>query len=1436
MMQVKTTKKVSRSAVATVLATSSVALGLPAQSNAAEFFKDVKPTDFYYTAVNELAEQKIVSGYGDGTFRPTKQVTRGEAAKMLALSLKLNVANAETTQFSDVKKGDMFYRYIAALANKGIINGYPDGSFKPNEVVQRGAMAKMVTLGYEFTLATTITHPFKDVSSTNIFNQHIQTLVNLDITKGTSFNTFAPGKAVTRGELAEFISRANKANAGKPVYVVNNIVGNKIYINSVGYTIGSSVAGYIKADNKSALIGAHIEGTFNGTTLTNITKLTLNATGNPNSVYSFDGGNSTFNGTLVVNGSYLKFKNWTLNGQTIVSETPRKSLAQYNRLNEIFIPSLRSGFIDFTKPTNPDDGILNGGSNGGSLNPGTSPSPNAPYSEKLSPINKYVDFTNVTVKNLFVQQNRAYVAAQKEIATVTIRRDVEFAELNFNMRNLYLEGDESLTLYGTHDIATVYKNSLYSVFFNTNSEIGTMIVDNSNGWINLGDYVYVDKVIIPPKTSPNDIFDDYKNDTDKIGDIEDNTGGEVDRNPVEDGIVPDVTRPIVHSLTVVPDSNQATATLTVNETGKYYYLVLPESAAAPTVREIVMAQGGFSGNGTVSTKISDDRYTATFAVSGLEAVTKYTMYVVHVDDAGNFSAKQEQDFETKDGTPPQFLDGTDAKALPGGKRIQLDYRPSEPGKLYYIVRKYGSIDDKITAKDIIDGHEGSPITVDAEDVQLGDFIKIYEDELGDELIPETPYMVYAALVDVSGNPIRDNDIFKKSVITTELDEESPYVTGPDATTLQQLIPVSGTLNQFYMYFNEKLDKVSAEKVENYSLSGTGIINIPGQLPIQPTSVKYEDYQKDKGRVLITIPSLTGFIHNDTLRVTVSENVMDLAENKFESQFNPQTNIGPRNFAQYTHKETGEVIFKVDESKITRNESKNLAYIPYETNKAGQIYYMLVPRKNKSAMDNVHPNDFIAEFNNPNNSKLDGLYVEGSKKIVTSELGAHELTYDYTLLKNKIEKAETYILYMVFRDRSGNLSTKQSALVITDDVPPVISGFNVSPTEGSDTSVKVGFTSSEPGRVRIGYFEKYVQKNGQWVLNDKIYDSSGNLKVFGGDYTQGNDDNLSDFDANVSIIDVDSFEAGPKEIEIKNLKPNIEYVFYTAALDEFENFTVYQSDNITPMIKEVYTDGIAPKIKDNIIYKNPDGTFKITFTESILRKYQDMTVNSTASPNGPTQTTELNRTNWSNYLTIQGITDALSNTNFVFESYTEGTTLNSESVLKLKPVDSKTEIKSFTVTMNDDALDQTILNGNKFINNSGKYIYRTLPSLIDVAKLDKNMSLADYYEEMTIVIDFTSEPAFEDGEWMNLYYKVIQGDFINGGTINKPKPEDIISEVNAGSIGSLAIGKVANITNLNGRKLVLLNHPAGFKVGDYVYVVLEDKYGNRNLIEKEITLP
>ena len=1464
-MQVKTTQKISRSAVATVLATSSVALGLPAQTNAAEFFKDVKPADFFYTAVNELAEKKIVSGYGDGTFRPFNNVTRGEAAKMLALSLKLDVANAETTQFSDVKKGDIFYKYIAALANKGIINGYPDGSFKPNEVVQRGAMAKMVALGYEFALAKNITHPFKDVDQKYIFNQHIQTLVNLNITKGTSFNTFEPGKAVTRGELATFISRANKADAGKPIYVVDNIIGNKIYINSVGYTIGPNVASYLKTENKSALIGGYIEGTFDGMTLTNVTKLTLNATGNANSIYTFDGGNSVYNGTLVVNGSYLKFKNWTLDGQTIISETPRKSLAQYNRISEIKIASLASDIIDFTKPTNPDDGNLNDDGNGGSLKPGTGTSPNAPYREKLSQIHKYVDFTNVTVRNLFVEQNRTYVAAQKEIAMVTIRRDVEFVEFNFNMRNLYIEGDESLTLYGTHDITTVYKNSYYSVYFNSNSEINTLIVDNRNGWIDLGDYVVIGNVIIPPKTTPNDIFDDYKNDNDKIGKIEDNTGEEVDRNPIENGIVPDVTKPIVHSLTVEADSNQATASLTVNETGKYHYLILPEGASAPTVREIVSAQSGLSGSGTVteSEMTPDGRYTTTFVVKGLESVMKYTMYVVHVDDAGNFSARQERDFETKDGTPPTFEQvGTLTKVspMPGGRRIQFDFKPSETGVYYYFVREAQNVDNTITVDDVIAGAQDSG-GVTAQMVTNGHTIVIREDENGNQLKPLTKYVVYSVLVDDSGNKIIQANMFKSPVTTSVLDETPPYVTGPSETELQHLIPANTTMNQFYMYFNEKLDKSTAENVDNYLLSGTGIVNVPTQIPIKPTSVKYEDFGTG-GRVLITIPSLTGFVHGDTLVVTVLKGVLDLAENEFENANNVGENKAPRNFAKYEHKDPYFPTLSIN--SIERNEAQKKALISYNASKAGQIYYMLIP--DSIDISHIKPEDFVAEFGPTPTDKFNAgsgkIYLEGSRAKLnaplTTEMADHSFVYDYVDFTPS--SFESYSIYMVLKDRSGRLSGIQHATMIADKEPPTISSFNAIPTPGTDTSVTVTMTSeNESGRVHIGYAPKYIKDTtvgsptyNKYIKNPAVYDVNGNLKTFGANTSMSNEDRLKEFRDNVPNVDSYNLEKGTNNIVAKGtLQQNTEYVFYMAAVDIFGNITVTNNQS-TNMIKEVYTDGIAPTIYNNVVYRtindqlitasglnssSTNGEFELTFSETLGRVYKDSNNVKDTLDQG---TNISSNTSLNSLVVIRNSNNEDITGYFELGGYTEGTASNPSSKLVIKAKNPTISEQNFTVQVIVE--DQNINVPNKANNvvDLAKYIYPgdNIINSIRYARLqpDTIVSENDESTKMNVSLDLRI-PLNKDGENLSqqFYYTVVNDPAITW--LSKSIVEEVIlkadnarNEYLTGSI--ISYGKVL-IDGQQGlsfiQPLTAIQYSPStinvFKSNHNLFIFTKDKYGN-----------
>ena len=1378
-MQEKTGYKLSRASIATVLAASSVTLGYPMQPNAAIKFNDVKVTDFFYTPVYELANKNIVNGYGDGTFRPYKNVTRGEAAKMLALSLKLDVANAETKQFSDVKSNNIFYKYIAALANKGIINGMPDGTFRPNEPVLRGAMAKMVTLGYEYTLANQLTHSFQDVSKTNFFRYYIQTLVNLGITKGTSAVKFSPNKPVTRGELATFISRANKVEVGKPTYIVDNIIGNKIYINSVGYTIGPNISKFIKVENKSALIGAYIEGTFSGKSLTAISKLTLNATGTPTSVYTLDGGNSKFNGDLIINGSYIRIQNWTLSGQTIVSETPRKSLASYNPLSNTRAASLTStgsGIIDWDKPTNPDDGNLNNGTG---------------YTAKLSPILKYVDFTNSVVQNLIIEQSGSYIKASKTLPKVTIRRDVKFVEINANMKELYLEGDESLTIYGKHNIETVYKNTFYSVFFNTNSRIGTLIVNNANGWIDLGTYVRIDKVIIPSKTTPNDIFDDYKNDNDKIGIIEDDTGEEVDRDPIENGIIPDVTKPIIQSLTLVPDSNHVTSTLTVNETGKYHYLILPKTSAVPTAREIVSAQNGLSGKGTITDadKVEENKYTTSFVTSGLESVTEYVMYIVHVDDAGNFSARFEEEFVTKDGTPPQFLSAS-AKGLAGGRRIEFNFKPSEKGKYYYFVRETQNVDNTITVDDIINQAEYTGTITDEH--LIDGYTNIIRTLNGQPLKPETPYVIYAALVDESGNKtVKVKSVQAK---TTELDETAPYVTGPSNTEKQKLIPVTTTegLTQFYMYFNEKLDKTTAENVANYTLTGTGIVNVPNQAPIKPAKVEYSDFGNGS-RVLITIPSLTGFVHGDTLRVTVSKNVLDLAENPFENVDNAPSGVTPRNFAEYQHNDPFFPELKI--SKVERDVAAPKSKIYYNASKAGTVYYLVASDAYEEKILGMKPEDFVAEFGpDPttefNDSQGGKIYLEGNspsalKPPLTAEIGDSDFVYDYSNLNPST--FESYKIYMVLKDRSGRLSTVQSEIIISDKEAPQISSFDVKSVTNDDTKAKVTLTSeNEGGTVYFGYAEKYVKAQGEdkYILNPAIFDGT-QPKEFGTNMMLTNAQRKQQFlQFAPNVRDRVMVKGSLNEFEITGLKPHTEYVFYYAVEDAFGNFTVKNTSSQT-MIRELYADGTKPHVINNNVVKDPFGNFVFTFNEAIGRVYEDQAVTGKASLNQISSITT--NTLIEDILEIipDNVGSTLAASNFEIISYQEGAYTYSPSKLIIKPKTGISVIDSFKVNLK--LPDQDINNNTKnfALENVINYKY---PANIDGSVIRRGRLLQDTYPNNINEIGRSTIAEVElslgvDTNWNQTFYYAVVNDSFNIGNnevLNNALVKEIMDNANAQS--------------------------------------------------------
>ena len=103
-----------------------------------------------------------MDGYGDGTFRPDNVMTRAEAAKVIyeLLTAKPPVSSSS---FSDVKSGQWYYTAVNALAQKDIVGGYGDGTFQPNAPITRVEFLKILCVCMGTTSGGSVT--FNDVSS-----------------------------------------------------------------------------------------------------------------------------------------------------------------------------------------------------------------------------------------------------------------------------------------------------------------------------------------------------------------------------------------------------------------------------------------------------------------------------------------------------------------------------------------------------------------------------------------------------------------------------------------------------------------------------------------------------------------------------------------------------------------------------------------------------------------------------------------------------------------------------------------------------------------------------------------------------------------------------------------------------------------------------------------------------------------------------------------------------------------------------------------------------------------------------------------------------------------------------------------------------------------------------------------------------------------------
>lgn len=189
-----------------VLLTLSLPLVSVAESK--PLFEDVPSTKHFAKAVNELAARNIIGGYPDGTFKPSHSITRGQAAAIIVKLTKLDTTNVQNPKFKDVTTANGYYKAIAALAEKGIINGYGDGRFGPNDSITRAQMASILIKAFKLPLYRDPNYGFKDVVHKNGHRDGIYSLYQLGLTTGTSPTTFSPNASITRGQAAKLMKAA----------------------------------------------------------------------------------------------------------------------------------------------------------------------------------------------------------------------------------------------------------------------------------------------------------------------------------------------------------------------------------------------------------------------------------------------------------------------------------------------------------------------------------------------------------------------------------------------------------------------------------------------------------------------------------------------------------------------------------------------------------------------------------------------------------------------------------------------------------------------------------------------------------------------------------------------------------------------------------------------------------------------------------------------------------------------------------------------------------------------------------------------------------------------------------------------------------------------------------------------------------------------------
>lgn len=197
----------------------SIAFGMSSVAIAASVFPDVPQGHLFQEAVEELVRAQVINGNPDGTFQPEESVNRAAMLKMLYKAKGKTPDPLSVRCFPDVEIGSWYEPFVCDAAARKYVNGYANGTFRPNDAVNKVEALKMITTVFDIPLEV-ITDDnreivnFADVSLSAWYTQYLLTAYNTRVLPipGQTGAHFGPQDSLKRGEAAAYIYNALHAD------------------------------------------------------------------------------------------------------------------------------------------------------------------------------------------------------------------------------------------------------------------------------------------------------------------------------------------------------------------------------------------------------------------------------------------------------------------------------------------------------------------------------------------------------------------------------------------------------------------------------------------------------------------------------------------------------------------------------------------------------------------------------------------------------------------------------------------------------------------------------------------------------------------------------------------------------------------------------------------------------------------------------------------------------------------------------------------------------------------------------------------------------------------------------------------------------------------------------------------------------------------------